>query len=368
MSVTNVTPLVGDLFQSRAQTLVNTVNCVGIMGKGIALEFKARFPEMFRDYVRRCQRHEVRLGEPYLWTPIIPPWVLNFPTKDHWRAQTRVEDVEAGLRFLKSYYKEWGIRSLAVPPLGTGNGGLEWRIVGPTLYRHLSELDIPVELFAPYGTPPEELEPAFLGQGSVGTPADLKVSPAAIAIAEIVRRLQKHPYRSPVGRVAFQKIAYFATETGIPTNLVYSQGAFGPFSEDLGGLKRRLINNGVLVERQVGPAFVAEPGPTYLDAVRVYEPYLENWEQLIEQVVDLFMRLRTTRQAEVAATVHYATKVLNAQRGNPPTEFEVLSYVRQWKERRQPPLTDDELGLAIRSLNALGWLRVTPSSGLPVLS
>lgn len=368
MSATNVTPLVGNLFESHAQTLVNTVNCVGIMGKGIALEFKARFPEMFRDYVARCKRSEVRLGEPYLWTPIIPPWVLNFPTKDHWRGLTRVEDVEAGLSFLRAHYKEWGIESLAVPPLGAGNGGLEWRIVGPTLYRHLSEFDIPVDLYAPFGTPTEQLEPTFLGRGSVAVQGELKVSPAAIAIAEIVRRLLTHPYRSPVGRVALQKIAYFATETGIPTNLVYTQGSFGPFSEDLGSLRRRLANNGVLLERQVGQAFIAEVGPTFEDAVRAYEPYLEKWEQRIEQVVDLFMRLRTTRQVEVAATVHYAAKVLDAQRGGAATEVEVLSYVRQWKERRQPPLTDDELALAIRSLNALGWLRVKPSPGLPVPS
>src|SRR6266536_5356806 len=110
--------LVGDILQSKAQTLVNTVNCVGVMGKGIALEFKRRFPEMYDDYVRRCDSHEVRLGRPYLWRSLTPPFVLNFPTKNHWRSPSRLDDIVEGLRYLREHYAEWGITSLAVPPLG----------------------------------------------------------------------------------------------------------------------------------------------------------------------------------------------------------------------------------------------------------
>src|SRR5216684_726913 len=105
MTVTSVK--VGDLFRSEAQTLVNTVNCVGIMGKGIALAFKERFPDMYKDYVARCERGEVRLGEPYLYKQLFGPWILNFPTKDHWRAVSRLSDIVAGLDYLTSHYKEW---------------------------------------------------------------------------------------------------------------------------------------------------------------------------------------------------------------------------------------------------------------------
>src|SRR5215207_6876641 len=154
--------IVGDLFESDAQTLVNTVNCVGVMGKGVALEFKKRFPEMYADYVARCDHHEVRLGKPYVFRRSALPWVLNFPTKDHWRSVTKLSDIEEGLRYLTSHYRDWEITSMALPPLGCGNGQLEWRIVGPTLYRYLKEIDVPVELYAPYGTPHEELQPDFL--------------------------------------------------------------------------------------------------------------------------------------------------------------------------------------------------------------
>lgn len=144
-----ITVRVGSLFESNAQTLVNTVNCVGVMGKGIALEFKQRFPKMYRDYEERCRAKQVRLGQPYLFKDLVGPWVLNFPTKDHWRSVSRLQDIIAGLEYLKRHYRAWGITSLAVPPLGCGHGGLEWRVVGQTLYRHLSELGIPVELYAP---------------------------------------------------------------------------------------------------------------------------------------------------------------------------------------------------------------------------
>jgi len=156
--------LMGDILKSKAQTLVNTVNCVGIMGKGIALEFKEQFPDMFDDYVARCNRKEVRLGKPYLYKRLTPPWILNFPTKGHWRSVSRIEDIIKGLKYLLQHYQEWGVMSLAVPPLGCGQGQLEWKIVGPTLYRYLSQLEIPVELYAPYGTPHEELQPEFLDQ------------------------------------------------------------------------------------------------------------------------------------------------------------------------------------------------------------
>src|ERR1044071_1013522 len=160
--MTNVTVKIGDLFESRAQTLVNTVNCVGIMGKGIALGFKHRFPEMYDDYKHRCKQGQVKLGTPYLCKQDGRAWILNFPTKDHWRGLSRISDISEGLEFLVEHYADWGIKSLAVPPLGCGNGQLDWTVVGPTLFRHLSRLSIPVELFAPDQTPKEQLTLEFL--------------------------------------------------------------------------------------------------------------------------------------------------------------------------------------------------------------
>src|SRR5260370_12505295 len=148
----------GDVLSSSAQTLVNTVNCVGIMGKGVALAFKRRYPDMFEDYVRRCDRGDMQMGRPYVYRAD-DHLIVNFPTKLHWRAVSRLDDIIDGLNYLEAHYQEWGIKSIAVPPLGCGNGQLEWAVVGPTLYRHLSRLNIPVELYAPHG---EILEPEQL--------------------------------------------------------------------------------------------------------------------------------------------------------------------------------------------------------------
>lgn len=363
----NVRPLIGNLFDSTAQTLVNTVNTVGIMGKGIALEFKKRYPDMHRDYVRRCDHGQVELGRPYLWTSLFDHWVLNFPTKDHWRSRSKLSDIVEGLGHLERNYTEWGIASLAVPPLGCGEGGLEWRVVGPTLYRHLSRLDVPVELYAPFGTPPEQIEPTFLA-GAGNAPADedavLKVSPASIALVEILARIQEEQYHWPVGRVSFQKIAYFATQGGLPTGLDYVQSSFGPFAPRLKQVQSKLENNGLLVERRMGRMFLASPGPTFPDARRVYATFLGEWSEVIERVTDLLLRF-DTRKMEVAASVHYAATILDQRRDN-PSEEDVLEYVLDWKKRRDPPLRADDVATTIRHLNALGWIRVEPSSSLPL--
>lgn len=140
---------------------MNTVNCVGVMGKGIALDFKRAFPPMFEDYVERCAAGQVRLGEPYLWPPVsaepgVPrpaaiglPWVLTFPTKGHWRSRSRLSDIADGLDWLEAHCEERGIESLAVPAPGCQNVGLRWDDIRPLLVERLGRLGIPVELYAP---------------------------------------------------------------------------------------------------------------------------------------------------------------------------------------------------------------------------
>lgn len=363
---------IGDLFESDAQTIVNTVNCVGVMGKGVALEFKKRFPEMFTDYAARCAAGEVRLGEPYLYQRSVPPSVLNFPTKDHWRSVARLSDIIAGLEYLTENYRRWGITSIAVPPLGCGQGQLDWSVVGPSLYSYLRDLDIPVDLYAPYGTPEWQLSEDFLGgslpRGSQDAPgtAAWRLNAPWVALAEIVGRIDREPLHWPIGRTIFQKIAYFATQSGLPTGLVYERASFGPFAKGLKAVTTRLVNNGVLHEERIGRMFAVRPGPTFDDAVRAHRAELDGWEHIIDRTTDLFLRIsRNTRQAEVAATVHYAATVLTAELGANVTEAQVLDGVRAWKQQRLP---DQELAIAIRSLNTLGWITVQPSDQLPVPS
>ena len=127
--------LIGDIFESKVQTLVNTVNTVGVMGKGIALGFRKRFPEMYEDYALRCERHEVQPGKPYIYRRLTPPHIINFPTKDHWRSVSKLDDIVEGLRYLQSHISEWGVTWLAVHRLDVakvGWSGVSWdqRFIG----------------------------------------------------------------------------------------------------------------------------------------------------------------------------------------------------------------------------------------------
>jgi len=365
--------LIGDIFESKAQTLVNTVNTVGVMGKGIALGFRKRFPEMFEDYARRCERHEVQLTRPYIYRRLTPPHVINFPTKDHWRSVSKLDDITEGLKYLHAHIGEWGVTSLAVPPLGCGEGRLEWSVVGPTLYRHLRDLGISVELYAPFETPHEELrveflesrEPASAVVGHQNGSSSFHVEPGWIALVAIIEQVSKERYHWPIGRVGFQKVAYFATEVGIPTGLSYRRGSYGPYAPEVKQVLSSLINNGLIVERKLGRMLATDVGPTYADARRGYESFLAQWQSQIAKVVDLVVRMNTD-DAEIAATVHFAASRLREANQNQPTEAEILDYVMQWKIRRRPPLSDVDVALAIRRLNVLGWIDALPSEALPL--
>jgi uncharacterized protein YwgA/O-acetyl-ADP-ribose deacetylase (regulator of RNase III) len=366
--------LVGDIFESKAQTLINTVNTVGVMGKGIALGFRKRFPEMYEDYVRRCERREVQLRRPYIYRQLTPPNIINFPTKDHWRSVSKLDDIVQGLRYLEAHISEWGVTSLAVPPLGCGEGKLEWRVVGPTLYRHLGNLGIPVALYAPFGTQHEELQPEFLenrepvstlGGHQDGSSAPFRIEPGWVALVAIIEQVSKERYHWPIGRVGFQKVAYFATEVGIPTGLAYRRGSYGPYSPEVKQVLSSLINNGLIVERKLGRMLATDVGPTYPDARKGYESFLAQWESKIAKVVDLIVRMNTD-DAEIAATVHFAANRLREAGPNQPAEAEILDYVMQWKLRRRPPLNEREVALAIRRLNVLGWIDAVPSEALPL--
>ena len=137
----------GELFQSPAQVLVNTINIVGAMGKGIALNFKRLYPEMFRQYRELCEQREFKVG--MLWLYRSPnKWILNFPTKKHWRYPSRVEYIEAGLRKFVQNYADLGIHSIAFPPLGCGNGQLDFeKQVKPLMEKYLRQLPIDVFIY-----------------------------------------------------------------------------------------------------------------------------------------------------------------------------------------------------------------------------
>jgi O-acetyl-ADP-ribose deacetylase (regulator of RNase III) len=140
----------GDIFNAQTHVIVNTVNCKGVMGKGLALAFKQKYPSMFPVYQQECKTGKLRIGRPTLYKESTP-WILNFPTKDHWKPPSKIEYLQKGLEYFITNYKEAGIKSIAFPKLGAQNGKLSWDEVGPVMARYLSQLDIDVYIYIAEG-------------------------------------------------------------------------------------------------------------------------------------------------------------------------------------------------------------------------
>ena len=151
--------LKGDIFNSQAQVIVNTVNCKGVMGKGLALAFKQKYPDMFISYERDCQTGRLAIGRPTLYQKSTP-WILNFPTKYHWRNPSKLEYIEKGLTSVVDHYEKAGIKSIAFPKLGVQNGKLSWDDVGPLMARYLSQIDVDVYIYIAEGDQEYQYDPA----------------------------------------------------------------------------------------------------------------------------------------------------------------------------------------------------------------
>jgi len=343
----------GNLLDSDCQTLVNTVNCVGVMGKGIALEFKKRFPAMFEDYAARCKHNEVHLGEPYLYTEQGTPWILNFPTKQHWRNPSTFEDIEKGLEFLARNCDAWGIESMAVPPLGCGNGWLDWKIMGPVLYRFFDRLPMPVDLYAPHGTPEEQLSLEFL----VDAPTTSNTIPIGhLALVEIIARLRDGQY-PPIGQTMAMALCSAATAAGIPTGFVFERGTYGPFSKEAKFAFERLTNNGLLAVQQRDKLREVLPGPTWDDAHRTYTAPLLELETPIARVVELFTRVaHSTVLADLTATVLLLADELKATNASDITHEQIAEAVVAWREDKFPA---SMLASHLDALEMLDWLPVS---------
>jgi O-acetyl-ADP-ribose deacetylase (regulator of RNase III)/uncharacterized protein YwgA len=361
---------IGDLFASHAQTLVNTVNCVGVMGKGVALEFKKRWPAMFEDYRQRCAAKQVRLGEPYLYRDAAGASILNFPTKDHWRSPSRIADIESGLDYLVGHAESWGIRSLALPPLGCGNGGLDWSEVGPLIYRKLHGATFDVTVYAPFGTPAHQLTDTFLaapaqmslsGQGRRSE----KLNPDWVALVEVLREVQAQPYANPIGRTIFQKLCYVLTEMGVPTGFQFGKGSYGPFSADVKPALHEMANRNWLLEKPLGRMVALTVGPQYEVDRTKFLAQIETHQKRIAKTVDLFSRIKSTEQAEEVLTVLYASRQVKQAHGTDVvTEEDIYNYILEWKKAWHSDEKHRAVANAIRNLVLLGWMRAQVSEKL----
>lgn len=354
---------IGNIFESHAQVLVNTVNCVGVMGKGIAQEFKKRFPEMYNEYVYLCSIDSVKPGEPYLYSNMVTQSVLNFPTKDHWRSPSRLSYIINGLKWFREHYQEYQITSIAFPPLGCGNGGLEWKVVGPLMYKMLGDLPIDVEIFAPYGTPSEQLTIDYLKNHVVQTEELIGAKKQSInrywyLILYVIQALNQDDYSLSVGRVIYQKICYVLTRAGIPTGFQFTKSSYGPYSSEVKKSITVLSNANLINEVVLGRMIETRVSPRFVLRQDAYTP--SEW-YAVKRTIDLLSRVKNTEQAEMLSTVLFAFDTLS-QRGTNPSETEILDYVEQWKPHWKNNKHFDIIS-TIKALSELKWILPNYSHG-----
>lgn len=364
-----ITVLVGDMFETPMQTLVNTVNCVGIMGKGIAKTFRDRFPNMFEDYKRRCASKQVQPGVPYYYHDMLGSSVLNFPTKGHWRSSSKVADIVRGLDLFIENYQEWGITSIAFPPLGCGNGGLDWDLVGPLMYQKLAPLDINIEIYAPFGISRKQLTKEFLQK-----PVELNFSekgkkpetfnPEWLALIEVLHQLQRQPYANPIGRTIFQKICYIMTELGVETGFTFKQGSYGPFSHDVKSAIRYFANSNLIQEKQLGKMTALHVDKAYENYSAKYSSTIKARKEPIRKTVDLFTRIKNSDQAEEVTTVLFASRKIKTEKEQ-VTEQELFDYILAWKKSWNEESKRNSIASTIRNLEMLDWLKLSYSESLP---
>lgn len=340
----------GDILKVQAEALVNTVNCVGVMGRGIALQFKKAFPTNFRAYESACERGEVRPGRMFVFETgrlTNPLFIINFPTKRHWRGASRLSDIELGLHALVEEINSRGIRSIAIPPLGSGLGGLDWNDVKPVIERILAPLtDVSVTVFEPNGSP---------GVVAKNTKVPTMTAGRA-ALVGLIRRYLEGLLDPFVSLLEVHKLMYFMQEAGEPLRLSYVQAPYGPYSENLrhvlhaveGHLISGYADGGDAPSKQLELV----PGAAEdADAFLVDHP---TSRLRFERVAELVEGFETPFGLELLATVHWVMA-----RGEARTIEEVIAKTYGWGERKQQ-FSKRQIALARSVLLEENWVVETP--------
>lgn len=341
----------GDLLQADVDALVNTVNTRGVMGKGVALQFRHAFPRNYEAYRRACERGEVRLGRVFVFDNGLtrPHYIINFPTKDHWRSKSRLTHIASGLDDFVRVIKKLKIGSVAIPPLGCGNGGLEWSEVRPLIERKLELLtDVQVFLFRPEGAPP--------AKNMVVKTNKPRITPGRAALIGLVDRYTQ----SGIGAtpLEIQKLLYFIQCAGEPLKLRFGKGHYGPYAENLNHVLQAVEGHYL---RGYGDRTEKVAEATPIELVEGASEEAANFLQdrpdtanRIEQVLELVEGFESPYGLELLASVHYVATSVNSSAAAEPAV--AIRIVQQWNKRKGDLFSERHVRLAWDRLKGRGWL------------
>ena len=345
----------GNLLEADAEALVNTVNTVGIMGKGIALMFKEAFPANYKAYEQACKRKEVRVGKVFATERqdlLGPKWIINFPTKEHWRNPSKIEWIKQGLDDLKLFVQTNKVRSVAIPPLGSGNGGLEWSKVKPLIEAALGSLkDVTVTVY----------EPTAKYQNVAKREGVEKLTAPRALIAELVRRY------SIVGidcsLLEIQKLGYFLERAVDALNLdnklkfEFSANRYGPYSDKLKHLLNGLDGSYLHCDKRLSDAGPFEPirfDDSKRDMVAAFltTPEAKPYLPALQATTELIDGLESPFGMELLATVDWLARNEKIDRNVEA----VRAGLSKWpgddaaKERKLGLFDERVIGIALQSL------------------
>ncbi|MBK0024386.1 macro domain-containing protein [Ochrobactrum sp. S46] len=337
----------GDILQANADAVINTVNCVGIMGRGIALQFKNVFPENFKAYEAACKRGEVHPGQMFVFETgqLSPRYIINFPTKRHWKGKSRIEDIESGLIDLVKVIRQYNITSIAVPPLGAGLGGLDWADVRPRIVAALEGLKaVQIIIYEPHGAP----DAAAISRNKKVP----KMSPGRAALVALLQRYLNGLMDPFVTLLEAHKLMFFLQEAGEPLDLRYNKAAYGPYAENLRHVLRDI--EGHLISGY------ADGGDDPTKQLSIIPGAKEDTEaflkdrpatlQRFDRVANLVSGFETPFGLELLATVYWVAKNEGATTAK---EAEDLIYAWNARKRRFSP---QNIELALHTLVQRDWL------------
>jgi O-acetyl-ADP-ribose deacetylase (regulator of RNase III) len=338
----------GDIIKHDAEALVNTVNCAGVMGRGIALQFRCSFEDNYEAYRKACHHKEVLPGRMFVFGRYgqdTPRWIINFPTKRHWKGKSRLEDIQAGLVDLVRVIRENRIRSIALPPLGCGLGGLDWTVVRPIIEEALSLVpDVEVYLFEPGGAPS--------AKEMVNRSRRPRLTKAKAALLGLMEGYLAGLMDVTVTLLEIQKLMYLREEAGEPLNLRFAKATYGPYATRLSHMINDMEGHYILgygaggdepskpIELLEG---AAQEGRIFLES---HPPTLERFEK-VSRVIEGF---ESPFGMELLATVHWV-----AGREGAANLDEAIRGVHNWNERKMM-FTPHQIGAAWDRLHQLGWL------------
>ncbi|MCX7099464.1 MAG: macro domain-containing protein [Methylococcales bacterium] len=334
----------GNLLQSDAEALVNTVNCVGVMGKGIALQFKQAFPDNFSHYQKACKAHTVQPGSMLVVATgnlFNPRWIINFPTKTHWRAASQLAHIEQGLDDLLRVIREHNIRSIALPPLGCGNGGLDWRQVQPLIEASLADCpELEVFVYPPQQAPAVDTMPVATAKPDL--------TRARALFIKLIEQYCLPGYR--LSLLEIQKLSYFLQVAGEPLRLNFKAHHYGPYADNLNHVLQRLEGHFI---RGYGDRSKDAEIHLLPNAVAAADDFLNDDAEAVQRLTrikTLIEGFETPYGMELLATVHWVL-----QQHSSADEVEIIKQVHQWSQRKKAIMRDTHIIKALVRLRQTGW-------------